>query len=127
MGRIPKGSQVSAGTRNEEEEAVEWQVTKASLTVNYSPGPGPALHCRLTTETPEAEGPRRHSLPASLALDLPLGPPHQSQGLSQAEAGKDSGQREGHGQRPELALYVSLVTESSQQSLREALPPPFCR
>lgn len=60
MGRIPKGGEVSAGTRNEKdvEEAVEWQVIKASFTVYHWPGPGPALHCLLTPETPEAEGQR---------------------------------------------------------------------
>lgn len=103
----------------------EWQVIKASLTVDYLPGPGPALPCRLTTETPEAEGLRRYSRPANLVLHLPPGPPHQSHGLSQAETGKDSEKREGHMQRPELAL--SLVTESSQQALREASLYPFCR
>lgn len=63
MGRIPKGSEVSAGARNEkEEEAVEWQVIKTSFTVYYLPGPIPALDCILTTEPSEAEGQRRYSL-----------------------------------------------------------------
>lgn len=98
MGRIPKGSEVSAGTRNEkeeEEEAVEWQVIKASFTVYDLPGPIPALDCVLTTEPSEAEGQRRYSLSDSLAPDLRLGLPYQSRGLSHAEAGKDSGQRKG--------------------------------
>lgn len=126
MGRIPEGSKRSAGTRNEEEAAAaERQVIKASSTVDYLPGPCPALGCRLATETPGAEGPRRCWRPACLALDLSLGRARQSRGLSQAEAGKDSGQREGHVQRPELAL--SSVTESSLRSLREASLLPFCR
>lgn len=126
MGRIPEGSECSAGTRNEEEAAAaEWQVIKAFSTVGYLPGPCPALVYRLATETPGGGGPRRCWRPASLELDLPLGHPHQSQGLSQAEAGKDYGQREGHMQRPVLAL--SSVTESSQRSLREASLPPFYR